>query len=104
MKHWRNADLLELWINLIWKKTTKNSIKVNNIVILLDKNGMRSKGQLGKIDKLTVNKDEIIRETEIKAAVQNMKSIITMRPLQKPLPLQVKNKWWIMQVDTRRPK
>ena len=53
---------------------------------------MRSKGQLGKIDKLTVNKDEIIRETEIKAAVQNMKSIITMRPLQKPLPLQVKNK------------
>ena len=102
LKYWRNADLLRLWANLVWSKTTKNSIKVNNVVALLDKNGTRSKGQLGKIDKLTVNKDEKIREIEIKAAVQIMKHIILMRALQKLFLLQVKNKWWIMLVDTKR--
>ena len=53
---------------------------------------MRSKGQLGKIYKLTVNKNETIREIEIKAEVQNMKHIILIRPLEKLFLLQVKNK------------
>ena len=89
-KRWRKDYPLELRSTHVGKKNKESSIKVNDIVIVLDDNQKRNKWRLGKIEKLIAGKDGIIRGTELKVAEQNKKPIVIMRPLQKLFPREIK--------------